>query len=339
MSYSPTPCHTAQPRGQSSPQIFEPPPGHRQMSPNTSQLIQNRRRAQGHNSAPPRSPLLPAECPRTGYRPDGAAQLEDRTVHPIQIILCVPEEEWRAFKQLPQTLRSPNCLRGQVKPASSLRKPRPTTVEQMVSPASQWGEPQERACPESELCPQLCVSTGKHPALSELQNPYRESEGCQHRLSHWPAVYGILEPVPGHTGRAPRCSCPNAASHSWSPAPVGEPGLRVHSLEPRLPGAGTVPDTMPMPGREQAAGAVASKRQRKPHRTSCFTLTPAASCLSLPPPACPCRLPLAQRSELTQVVCIAEVEGVAAVHMMVQCLFNQVLWLVARKFRHPVEGP
>jgi len=41
---------------------------------------------------------------------------------------------------------------------------------------------------------------------------------------------------------------------------------------------------------------------------------------------------------LTEVVCIAEVEGVTAVHMMVECFFNQVLWLIAGKLCHPAEG-
>lgn len=47
--------------------------------------------------------------------------------------------------------------------------------------------------------------------------------------------------------------------------------------------------------------------------------------------------PWPRGSILTEVVRVAEVEGVTAVNVMVQRLFDQVLWLVACKLCHSVE--
>lgn len=61
------------------------------------------------------------------------------------------------------------------------------------------------------------------------------------------------------------------------------------------------------------------------------------------PPLCPQRsLPGCQVARvstvLTEVVRISQVEDVAAVHVMVQGLLDQVLWLVPSQLGHPGEG-
>lgn len=61
---------------------------------------------------------------------------------------------------------------------------------------------------------------------------------------------------------------------------------------------------------------------------------PSASHTPCPPP----QLRARPQAVLTQVVRVAEVEGVAAVHVVVQGLLDQVLGLVPRQLGHPKVG-
>lgn len=38
--------------------------------------------------------------------------------------------------------------------------------------------------------------------------------------------------------------------------------------------------------------------------------------------------------KLTNLVCISHLKNIGSMYILIQCLFNQILWLISRKLRH-----